>query len=163
MRYTAAMTRYLRFAAAGFFLVLAIALLALWVRSFYYQDRLFLTVRGTHFVVLDSRRNVASFVVEEAPDQLTDELSEWSLVTTPTLFKPMDKGWPRGVIAGLGFSLNFEPGIFWLEAPHWFIAMASATAAAIFAFKRTWRFSIRTLLIATTLVAAALGLGVCLL
>jgi len=38
--------------------------------------------------------------------------------------------------------------------------MSSLALAALFAFKRTWRFTIRTLLIATTLVAAVLGIGV---
>ncbi len=51
----------------------------------------------------------------------------------------------------------------YLYLPHWFVAASSFGLAALFAFKRNWRFTIRTLLIATTLIAAALGLGVYLL
>ena len=39
--------------------------------------------------------------------------------------------------------------------PHWFAALCPAALAAIPWIR--WRFSLRTLLIATTLVAAALG------
>ena len=52
---------------------------------------------------------------------------------------------------------------FVITIPTWSLIAMSAALAALFVFKGTWRFTIRTLLIATTLVAAALGLGVFLL
>jgi len=43
---------------------------------------------------------------------------------------------------------------------HLFLAICSLALAAFFAFKRTLRFSVRDLLVTTTVVAAALGLMV---
>jgi hypothetical protein len=47
-----------------------------------------------------------------------------------------------------------------LYVPHWFLAASSLGLAALFAFKRTWRYSLRTILVATTLLAGLLGLAV---
>jgi hypothetical protein len=48
---------------------------------------------------------------------------------------------------------------FFVAAPHWFLTTLAAMAAAL-SFKRTWRFTTRQLLIATTAVAAVLAAAV---
>ena len=48
-----------------------------------------------------------------------------------------------------------------IVVPHWFPAALSVAFAALFAFKRTWRYSVRTMFIATTLGAVILGFVAC--
>ena len=87
---------------------------------------------------------------------------------------------------GLGFSkratagVNFDPAEgsslyalvqfgfamalhgFSLVVPYWLLVLVFGILAAVIWYKQTWRFSLRTLLIATTVVAVALGLIVAL-
>lgn len=62
---------------------------------------------------------------------------------------------------GLGLNIPDEVNSQWtyslVRCPHWFLAIASAIAAFIPWSKQRLRFSLRTLLIATTLVAVVLG------
>jgi hypothetical protein len=44
--------------------------------------------------------------------------------------------------------------------PYWFLALSSLALAALLAFKPVTRFTVRGLLITTTLVAAVLGAAV---
>ena len=61
---------------------------------------------------------------------------------------------------GGAFGFAHYDGGSWkaLVAPHWFPALLSVVLATIPWFSRSFRFSLRTLLIATTLVAVVLGL-----
>jgi hypothetical protein len=45
-----------------------------------------------------------------------------------------------------------------IQTPHWLLALVLGAIAACTSAKRPYRFSLRTLLIATTLVGVALGL-----
>jgi hypothetical protein len=56
-----------------------------------------------------------------------------------------------------GFAYYEDGSVTALLAPHWFAALVFAALAAIPWISRSWRFSLRTLLIATTLVAVGLG------
>jgi hypothetical protein len=61
----------------------------------------------------------------------------------------------------LGFQWRFVPGGSTVYIPFWFLTSIVAIVAAISAAPwLRWRFSLRSLLIATTLVAVALGLAV---
>jgi ABC-type Fe3+-siderophore transport system permease subunit len=53
--------------------------------------------------------------------------------------------------------------LFWLALIMFIAAAAGGELLYIYAERRRWRFSLRTLLIATTLVAAVLGLIVSIL
>jgi hypothetical protein len=57
-----------------------------------------------------------------------------------------------------GFAFFISPKITAYAIPHWFFVLLFTTlAAALWIHKLDWRFSLRTLLIATTLVAVVLG------
>jgi hypothetical protein len=58
----------------------------------------------------------------------------------------------------LGFAFHVDRVVTALLVPHWLPALLFATLAAAPWISRSWRFSLRTLLIATTLVAILLGL-----
>jgi hypothetical protein len=61
----------------------------------------------------------------------------------------------RGV---LGFAYYDDAPVTALITPHWHPALLCAALAVIPWISRSWRFSLRTLLIAMTLAAAGLGL-----
>jgi hypothetical protein len=60
----------------------------------------------------------------------------------------------------LGFYLERTPRLLRLDVPFWFIVLISLALAAAPWLRTRWRFSLRTLLLATTLVAVVLGLVV---
>ena len=44
--------------------------------------------------------------------------------------------------------------------PYWFLVFVSAALAGLLQWKKSWRFSLRSLLIGITLVSVALGLAI---
>ena len=58
-------------------------------------------------------------------------------------------------LSWLRFRWYFQPNVWVLVMPHWFLVLVVATLSALPWFR--WRFSLRTLLIVTTLIAVALG------
>ena len=58
----------------------------------------------------------------------------------------------------LGFAFYYEPPEMGLAVPHWFCVLTTVALAVAPWFRWSKRFSLRTLLIATTLVAVALGM-----
>jgi hypothetical protein len=62
------------------------------------------------------------------------------------------------VMHRLGFGFNRFPGGWALVVPFWFPVTLAASLTALLGMESRWRFSLRTLLIAITLVALTLGL-----
>jgi hypothetical protein len=160
-RYTAGMTRYLRIAAAGFFLLLAIALIALWIRSYTWQDEATAWLGQGQSGTAASVRGVVLIVTIRDTDQLdgpTGVRLTSRRVTPP--FKSMIFS-DSGLLGFWGESGSFLTlsGVN-ATLPYWFFVGLALAFAALFTFKKSWRFSIRSILIATTLLAVALGLGV---
>jgi hypothetical protein len=59
----------------------------------------------------------------------------------------------------IGFYAAWQSASEWVvQVPHWFLVLISATLAAVPWIRWSSRFSLRTLLIVTTLVAVVLGL-----
>jgi hypothetical protein len=81
---------------------------------------------------------------EDWERQLQLAAAGWGALTPPPKFvsfniRPKKNGW-----------------VVW--SPHWFLSALAATFAIVpWIHKLRWRFSLRTLLIATTLVAVGLG------
>jgi hypothetical protein len=144
------MTRYLRITTAGFFVLLTLALIALWVRSYHRED-IMLGSTGPTFSISSSLGTLTvammrdggqlPWTVQAAEVDVDDDFSIWN-------YPYLGFG---GVIGGNGLVLM---------APYWFLTASSFTLAGLLAFKRSWRFTTRSLLIATALLAVALGLGV---
>jgi hypothetical protein len=63
-----------------------------------------------------------------------------------------------GVWRVFDFHCENHPQCFIVAAPHWYLVFASAVMGSVPWIGCKWQFSLRTLLIATTLVAALLGL-----
>jgi hypothetical protein len=144
------MMRYFRYAAAAFFALLAIGFAALWVRSYYRADAIYGYFGPDSSVELRSHRGVAGCIIEfDSADNAAT--NRWWLQSRAVDPEPL---------SGSGFSLSLDPWPTWVTVPHWFLALSSLGLAALFAFKRIWRYSLRTILVATTLLAGLLGLAV---
>jgi hypothetical protein len=141
------MMRYLRYAAAVVFALLAVGFVALWVRSNSLFDELWIPVPFGRKLGLLSLDNFASITWENNPDgNFIFRSSNVDVYLRPKTH------W--------GFLFVSEPDSTYVCMPHWFLAASSLALAALFAFKRTWRYSLRTILVATTLLAGLLGLAV---
>ena len=134
--------------------MVALVLYVLWVRSYTTWDRCYwpgsnlgvqLNSDAGHIVLVVGPHvpssNIVSFFVASRP----------TLVTGKTFYKDNV----------LGFYFERRPSGFRLDLPSWFLVLLGICIAAV-----PWlryvprRFSLRTLLIATTLVAVVLGLVV---
>ena len=139
---------------------------ALWVRSYWRLEQLSTQPPNTALVapVLESLYGRLWFIWPQqgfGKRWLLSSVSPeeyWRVKTMADVYRPRD-------VIGFGFGYYSQLGICF---PHWFFAMVSlAIAAAIWVqwAKLPWlraiqaapRFSLRTLLIATTLVAVVLG------
>ena len=154
--------RILRIAASVVFGLLCILLIALWVRSYWRYDwlgGLSVTSRNNEFLPMNG------CLVESANGVLVviyvGNLREWLSAlgqftgSSPAIPSVRVTG-DEGESTWHGFRAKVYPnGIFRGSGPHWFFVLVLGAAGAV-----PWirRFSLRTLLIATTLVAVGLGL-----
>jgi hypothetical protein len=152
--------RRLRIAVSVFFAVVTLALCVLWVRSYWWRDNLLFNCLTRQVLVASEQGQTALFVQPTDPVVLPIERSGWELSTDYLRRKDF---YPFDHYSGgrLGFGAHVSGknygGIF---APTWSLALAASIAAFAFWNRKSSRFSLRTLLIATTLAAVVLGLGV---
>jgi hypothetical protein len=152
---------YLRIAFSATCIIACVLLIALWVRSYWWDD----SVDG-HFTEFQL------FHVNSIQGQvafLTFPKSTQVLVSQ-TDYRGTLKHAPMGLaagdfrthspyeFAGLGFSRVEPNGGIAVLVPQWFLISLAAILAATPWGHWRWRFSLRTLLIATTLIAVVLGM-----
>jgi hypothetical protein len=146
--------RKLRIAWSVAWGVMALLLIVFWVRSYWRHDILTLrsalfvnyqSVCGDHFLAshLDPWKQYKASKSQPDPRTIWD----WKLSSVPA---------PVGERKRLGFSWLAQDGIA-ITAPHWFLVLVTGAGAAFPWIHLTNRFSLRTLLIATTLFAMLLG------
>ena len=144
------MLRYLRITAAVFFALLVIGFVALWVRSHYWFDGAFIPIADGHLSIGSNRGICCGGITLGTKIGLL----LWQLPA-----EEYQSDWHER--SPLGFNLQYRgPSGYGIDCSHWFLAASSLGLAALFAFKRTWRYSLRTILVATMLLAAILGLAV---
>jgi hypothetical protein len=139
--------RKLRIAWSVAWGVVALLLCVLWVRSYWYEDVAFDVSGGLRTQVMSLSGSISLSLVEEPG-------SERRFITGPIIN-------PRTVIHApqfsfLGFIVNRQPNATTTVVPYWLLVSLCAGLAA--SAWHLWRFSLRTLLIATTLVAVVLGI-----
>jgi hypothetical protein len=134
--------------------ITCVLLIVLWVRSYWWVDQ-FVATFGPYYVGVGETPGALGIGVGTdtncEPWTFSDPnpAEEWlRLVVMPNGERYPSRVW--GV-----FEFNTSDGVN-LSAPFWFLILLSSMAAG--ASWLRWRFSLRTLLIATTLVAVALGL-----
>jgi hypothetical protein len=138
--------RRLRIAWSVAWGVVAVLLIALWVRSFWYADDLGRYQNGSLYLIesaCGSLRPVYSS--DEGPGAFWVYSCEL-LAYTNSYEHPI-----------FGLDSKDFPLYFQAYVPHWLLAIAFAVCAVVPWLHWSSRFSLRTLLIATTLVAVGLG------
>jgi hypothetical protein len=147
------MMRYARYTAAMLFVLLALGFVSLWVRSFQHTDTLQGEGVGAFYFL--SSENGRLYLQWNRAEGAPAAWPEWSFKTSP----PSSNWRFATAIIGFGYLDHWLFGRA-IALPHWAPALSSLAIAALFVFKRNWRYSLRTILVATTVVAVVLGLAV---
>jgi len=137
-----AMLKYLRIAVTALSLTACVLLVALWVRSYHFIEALQVSFPFMRVRVFSESGVVVTWIVHND----NREGSHWMTLPHNEVFSLFST---KSVVIE-------EPTS--IQVPHWLLVILSASFAAI-AWVR-WKFSVRTLLIATTLVAVGLGVVV---
>ena len=175
--------RFLRIASVAC-IVATLALIAMWVRSYYQADRLHGRISGRQsFVIASKQGRVATLAFRWHG---AENWWQWGLHTYAV---DDEMSFPVGSVrqyeAALGFGYvkdpvymvtrsNFETpegatilisgaAIATLRGrgiivPYWFLVLVAGVLGVVVRLERPWRYSTRTLLIAITFVAILLGL-----
>jgi hypothetical protein len=122
-----------------------VLLIVLWVRSYTWHDRLWGRFSDWQGFVLSSYEGRIQLALAHGLG-----IFPWRIVYA----EPVDRVGPPIYFPAIEFSLSTF-GSFW-AVPYWLLFAVFSTLAIVPLLH--WRFSLRTLLIATTLVAVVLGL-----
>jgi hypothetical protein len=129
--------------------------MVLWVRSYYWRDIIAIHHPEFGLANVTSHRGQLVFVglgrtsTNAASVRLARRRSGEAMQRDPV------GTFQRGLYAGFGIRVARTSAL--LAAPTWFMAMCSASLAAVPWLRWSKRFSLRTLLIGMTLVAVILG------
>jgi hypothetical protein len=126
---------------------ICLLLIALSVRSLTWADQYGVRISPTYHLMINSQLGGMSCYLDNSP----------RVITTTRL---VDTLYPDGQKPQMLGRVYFIHGQIGGGAPYWLLALASAFTAALPWKPWKWKFSLRTLLIATTLVAVVLGLAV---
>jgi hypothetical protein len=147
------MRRRLKIAWTVFFAVLTVALCVLWVRSYWRYDGMACYENEYEVTTLGSNRGAVSFIKTTLSPRRNPN------VTAPRN-NTGKRGWYRFSVASTPspmLRLALSDGITKIYIPHLFaILLVAAIASAPWL---PFRFSLRTLLIVTTLISVALGIA----
>ena len=152
--------RWLRIAVTAVCVVVCVGLIGLWVRSYRWMDVVqepTSTLRSRGVISVQGCIYWLDAPYHKGPDFLSFPVNEGTRQNPVTWPK---KIWHRWF--GFGFARAVETaGEKWgISIPHWFLLTlfaACASASWLPWYKLRWRFSLRTMLIVTTLVAMTLG------
>jgi hypothetical protein len=151
----------LRIATSAVCLIACALLIALWVRSYVYADLVMVRLTSTSRLYFQSSRGELRLPLKGSDHNELFDLP-WRFSSTSVkrideveelLNKASGASKPVTRIAPRFGVMNDS-----LVMPHWFPILVSGVSAAILGIARPFRFTLRTLLIATTLVAVVLWL-----
>jgi hypothetical protein len=150
------MLRYLRIAVTVVSGLCCVLVIVLWVRSYWHLDEVTWGLSsgpGYKFISLNGQVLMRRYPSREGAVSLG-----WRVSHLPPHYSlAFPANWPSTFC---GFSLAFSEGRpYRATSPQWFLAALAGTfAIAPWIPWLKWRFSLRTLLLATTAVALLLGL-----
>ena len=136
--------RCLRIAFTAFCGLVAVLLIVLWVRSYWWYDALSFSITSSSKAWIFSDRGVLDI---SAPYRGAN----WSIRKTTRRLAPDDP-----VLRVGEFTTYYEHPVRGVYLPYWSLAGMSAALAALPCIR--WRFTLRTLLIALTVAAIGLSL-----
>jgi hypothetical protein len=154
--YDAAMLKYLRIAVTALSLTACVLLIALWVRSYWWCDLISRMDANSQVTTLGSHRGTVYFV--------RMQLRGFGAGGPPAMGPRPQHGWRHSIseahIANETFKLQFSGDSIFVLLPQWLVGPMFLAIGAAPCMPWSRRFSLRTLLIATTLVAVGLGIVV---
>jgi hypothetical protein len=140
------MLKYLRIAVTTLSLTVCILLIALWVRSHQHCEYFTHIRSGNRLMIFGSNLGAAYFLKKTFPNRFSP---------------PLTLGWKYSVTAVnpplSSYKNDLPAGETLILVPYWLSIAAVAAAGCGPWIRWSSRFSLRTLLIATTLVAVSLG------
>lgn len=151
--------RKLRIAWSAMFAIVGLLMIALWVRSYWVQDRAFVPVGGPNQIIeVDSAAGMV-WVVRSAGFSIVKLNKLVYQLTLDGELLAFSQELRKKTL--LGFA-NFEEIFMFVPirttvVPHWFLAVLLAGVGSLSWLPWSNRFGLRTLLLATTLAAVALG------
>jgi hypothetical protein len=155
--------RYLRIAWTVFCGLACVLLVVVWVRSYWRIDSATMWISGHGQVgALSLKQRLTISYVNESlfSDRWRDRLESQSWRVYSNTIEDEFSGSEIGAHSGLPKNQsfvfqNFGGNGYRVVIPHWFLILLGTSFATIPWLR--WRFSLRTLLIATTLIAVMLG------
>ena len=136
--------------------ILCLLLVALWVRSFWARDTTIGVISGTELHLTATSLNGAGAIA----------FDRWTGTPHPWIFRSvsdaqnMVSAFPDAIgvapLSWFGFRWLFRQTVVVVVIPYWFLVLFGVSTCVLPWIH--WRFSLRALLIATTLVAVGLGL-----
>jgi hypothetical protein len=147
------MKRRLRIAVSVFFALMAVVLCGLWVRSYSQYEMLVVPVGSEVDYDITSDRGTVYL------RRLTNVPNEWDWPYYVNYNEFVQGRDDRTVSESWDLDWDSD-GNAWLTTPYWFWVLATATVSILQWARTRMSFSLRTMLIATTLVAVVLGLAV---
>ena len=138
--------------------IIALLLIVLWVRTYWWVESIQIRPTKTRMLVISSMPGVLQIDLHEGPlvslATTHQSTSEWRQFV-------LDIGQPLELRSQLLVRMKHDPYEDCISIPYWFaFLLTCAVAGASWIRWTKKRFSLRTLLIATTLVAVGLGLAV---
>jgi hypothetical protein len=152
--------RLLRIAVTALGLTACVMLVALWVRSYWCGDRI-IKRDPTGFLIIGSLRGNVELSEVKMP-QANSTAAQWSIASTSAAKEQHFVQLAEPDYSVLGFHFIRRPSNVAMVLPLWMPLTAIIGMVAILWIPWSRRFSLRTLLIATTLVAVGLGIVVAL-
>jgi hypothetical protein len=145
--------RKLRIAWSVAWGVVAVLLCVLWVRSYWVMDYAHCPLRGENMLIVQSirgRLTVGAHTFNPAKSGIFP--LGWGFESSPMqhLVLPRNDDHPQ-------FSSGWDQYGVYVQFPYWLGVFVSAGFAAVSWLRWSHQFSLRTLLIATTLIALGLG------
>jgi hypothetical protein len=151
------MLKYLRIAVTALSLTACLLAIVLWVRSYESSDRVIGPLPWSHMFQAYTWRGTGQVIVSGPAYRL----DLWEYYSSPVPQQTGNSDMTRPSPAFWGFNIRKLSGVLIVTAPMWFIVVLfGAIPLALCRSHIKRRFSLRTLLIATTIVSAVLGIVV---
>ena len=153
------MLRHLRIAVSVTSLVACMLLIALWLRSYWWFESLRNDVSQSYSFMLECHDGRLVFFGLPWANNWS-----WELVTyrLSDLRSPDEPDEPIEMWAYHSTPV-YGRAAWSLVIPHWFLVILTGTLAAVLGIRRPFQFSLRTMMIAMTIIALWLGLVVSLI
>jgi hypothetical protein len=150
--------RKLRIAFSVACLIACALLIALWVQSYWVQYRIIYPTAGQGVIEVDSAAGVVWVQEYDLWSPIKSNRSVEQFKLDDKVLAVVSEVRPKTFMRFARFDVNLEMMVRTTVFPHWFLVLLAAGLAYV-PWLPWWsqRFSLRTLLIATTLVAVILG------